>query len=197
MRTPIVAVISLGCACGPATPGDSRGESSTGGSMGEPTTTTTTTTTPTTGAPDACGPPPASPACDGGVSDPHAPLCGARDQADCAGPLTGDDSIVCRWVTTAIFAADATSCAAPTPAGTCIATMEFGDGCEVPTTCPDARDGRTYYRVTADCSLEVFTTFFCGASVLGWQTCAWTATASPECATPWPSQGPAVCNCAC
>lgn len=196
--TPLGFVLAI-AACGP-TSDDSQGASEATTTAAPTTTASTTaaatTTAPTTGATEDCGPPPATPACDTGVTDPHAPLCGVRSQADCDGPLEAD--IECRWVETEIVAAEADACASSSPAGACIAVKPVdGDGCGGPPTRADTRAGDTLWRFTPQCDIEVFASDICLATVLGWNLCTWDREPDDACALPWPNLGPAACTCAC
>ena len=122
-----------------------------------------------------------------------------RDEAGCAGPID-ESGAECRWVATAAYAHDATTCEAPMIGGACIAVQNIGDGCESLTACGNATEGSVYFRTDAACRTEVFlagTGDFCGYNVLGWNTCAWDDPATGSCALPQPTQGPATCNCAC
>ena len=192
IRRSLGTCVLLLLACGPEGSDDGTGTS-------DADTTTGSSSTPTTsgGSANECGPVPTPAACTPTEpGDPRVAVCAMRDEAGCPGSID-DAGGECRWVTTTTYAHDATTCEAPKTGGACVALSYFGDGCESVTACGGNTDDTVFYRTDAACQTEVFRGGFCGYTLLGWNFCAWDTSASERCTLPHPTQGPALCNCAC
>ncbi|MBZ5709940.1 hypothetical protein K7C98_11810 [Nannocystis pusilla] len=148
---------------------------------------------------DPCGPAPEpTPCTPDEVTDPRAEICAKRTAEDCDGPIgLADNNDTCQWVSTTSYPKDASECGAAKEGGACVALSAFGDGCEVATACAGAVEGTVYFRTTATCETEMFLGNFCGSTLVGWNSCAWTEPAADMCALPYPDAGPALCNCHC
>jgi hypothetical protein len=135
---------------------------------------------------------------DAPTPDAQTELCGAREEADCDGPIpTGGDDI-CAWLTVERYAGEMNMCVETgSPEGRCVALEHYGDGCQVTPGCGASEHPEIHYRTTTDCDVELLVGVPCGYAPIDWRMCEWQATAGERCDLPYPSRGPALCNCAC
>jgi hypothetical protein len=96
-----------------------------------------------------------------------------------------------------VFAQDDLTCAAGEPAGRCIALAFQGDGCGQFGSCGILSPLTRYWRLDADCKVELMPADFCESQPIGWDTCYWSDIVIGDCALAWPEEGPPACNCNC